>query len=491
MENVTLNQKEQARLQILNSLLSEYMMLDQAAILMGVSTLHTRRILAAYRQEGAAALAHGHRGRRAPNTTPDSIKAEVLCLARSTYSGVNHTHLSELLREREGIDIPRNILRRILVGAGLLSPRRRRPPKHGVRRQRMPREGMLIQIDGSYHRWLGEDGPQFMLLLAVDDATGKVVSALFCEYENTRDYFVLMRKLIESYGVPIALYSDRHSVFKHVPGAGAPSAPTQFSRAMDELGIQMIYALSPQAKGRVDRAAGTFQDRLVTELRLAGATTIEEAGVVLREFLPHFNERFGVSAAESEAAYRTVDKEKCPDRALCFRHSRKVARDNTVRYRRSTLQLLPGTERPTYAGLKVDVLEGSNGQLVIEHEGQVIPRQEAPPRQNILRDVNGHSSHAPPHRNGLGSRWERVLASLDRERAEENDRNHDSGTARARRKPTPNQIARWEAVHAAKRRGLSIRAITKETGIHRKTVRKYLKADSPPMNRPQAMSKAT
>ena len=172
MENVTLNHKEQSRLQFLNSLLSEQMGLDQAAMLMGVSTRHTRRILAAYREQGAAALAHGHRGRRAPNTTSDSIRAEVLHLARTTYSGVNHTHLCELLSAREGIDIVRNTLRRILVGVGLLSPRRRRPPKHRVRRQRMPREGMLIQIDGSYHRWLGEDGPQFMLLLAVDDATG-------------------------------------------------------------------------------------------------------------------------------------------------------------------------------------------------------------------------------------------------------------------------------------------------------------------------------
>ena len=119
MENVALNQKEQARLQILNSLLSEHMTVDQAATLMGVSTRHTRRILAAYTEEGAAALAHGHRGRRAPNTTPDSIRAEVLSLARTTYSGVNHTHLSELLRERDGIDIARNTLRRILVGAGL------------------------------------------------------------------------------------------------------------------------------------------------------------------------------------------------------------------------------------------------------------------------------------------------------------------------------------------------------------------------------------
>ena len=494
-----MNQKEQSRLQILNSLLSEHIGLDQAAMLMGVSTRHTRRILAAYREEGAAALAHGHRGRRAPNTTPDLTRAEVLRLARTTYLGVNHTHLSELLREREGIDIPRNTLRRILVGAGLPSPRRRRPPKHRVRRERMPRTGMLIQIDGSYHRWLGEDGPQFMLLLAVDDATGRVLSALFCEYENTRDYFALIRGLIEGYGIPIALYTDRHSVFKHVPGVGVPSAPTQFSRAMDELGIEMIFALSPQAKGRVERAAGTFQDRLVTELRLAGATTIEDAGVVLREFLPHFNERFGVPAAESEVAYRPVDDEICLDSVLCFKHSRKVARDNTVRYRRSTLQLLPGTERPTYTGVKVDVLEMLDGELVIEYEGQHIPSQEAPPRPNILRDVNGHSSHAPPRRNGLGSRWERVLASLDRERSEENDR--DSGVARIRRKatpaprkPTPKQTTRWKAVHTAKRRGLSIRAIARVTGIHRNTVRKYLEADSPPMNsprRPRAMLKAS
>ena len=494
-----MNHKEQSRLQILNSLLSEQMGLDQAAMLMGVSTRHTRRILAAYREQGAAALAHGHRGRRAPNTTSDSIRAEVLHLARTMYSGVNHTHLCELLREREGIDIARNTLRRILVEAGLLSPRRRRPPKHRVRRQRMPREGMLIQIDGSYHRWLGEDGPQFMLLLAVDDATGQVVSAMFCEYENTRDYFVLMRGLIEDYGLPIALYTDRHSVFKHVPGTGVPSAPTQFSRAMDDLGIEMIFALSPQAKGRVERAAGTFQDRLVTELRLAGATTIEEAGVVLKDFLVHFNERFRVPAAESEVAYRPVDVETCLDRVLCFRHTRKVARDNTVRYRRSTLQLLPGTERSTYAGVNVDVLEGLDGQLVIEHEGQLIPSQEAPPRPNILRDVNGHSSHAPLNRNGLGSRWERVLASLDRERAEENVR--DRGGTRVRRKatpaprkPTPKQVARWKAVHAAKRRGLSIRAITRETGIHRKTVRRYLEADSPPMyppRRPRLMLKAS
>ena len=148
---------------------------------MGVSTRHTRRILAAYREEGAAALAHGHRGRRAPNATPEMLRSEVLCLAKCRYPDANHTHLSELLREREGIDIGRTTLQRILTSAGLKSPRGRRSPRHRVRRQRMPREGMLVQVDGSHHRWIGDHDVPFALLLAVDDATGIVVNALFCE----------------------------------------------------------------------------------------------------------------------------------------------------------------------------------------------------------------------------------------------------------------------------------------------------------------------
>ena len=313
-----MNQKEQARLKVLNSLWAEQMTVDQAAGLMGVSTRHTRRVLAAYQREGAVALAHGHRGRRPPNATPETIRAEVLHLASTRYLGTNHTHLSELLGEREGIDIDRSTLWRILVSAGLNSPRRRRTPPHRVRRQRMPQEGMLIQMDGSYHRWLGEAGPQFTLLLAVDDATGAVVNALFCEREDARNYFVMMRELVQSYGAPVALYVDRHAVFKHTPGSGLAGAPTQFSRAMDELGIQMIFALSPQAKGRVERTAGTFQDRLVTELRLAGATTIAEADRVLQGFLPRCNARFSVPPQCPEAAYRPLASDVCLDRILCI-----------------------------------------------------------------------------------------------------------------------------------------------------------------------------
>ena len=249
MENVTLKPKEQARLQVLNSLLAEHMTLDQGAALMGVSPHHTRRILADYRENGAASLVHGHRGRRPANAIPEATRSRVVRLARTVYEGANHTHLSELLSEREGLDLGRTTLRRILVDAGLSSPRRRRPPKHRVRRQRMPREGMLIQLDGSYHRWLGEDGPQFTIPFAVDDATGCVVNALFCDHENTSSYFLLMQGLIRRRGIPLALYTDRHAVFKHRAEYQPAGTTTQFGRAMEELGTQLIFALSPQAKG--------------------------------------------------------------------------------------------------------------------------------------------------------------------------------------------------------------------------------------------------
>ena len=463
---------------------------------MGVSARHTRRMLAAYREDGAAALAHGNRGRRPANATPNALATDVIRLARSQYAGVNHTHLSELLREREGIDIGRDTLRKILTNAGVNSPRRRRPPKHRVRRQRMPREGMLIQADGSYHRWLGEGGPQFTLLLAVDDATGVVVNALFCELENTHSYFSLLDGLIRRCGIPIALYADRHAVFKYTPPSEAAGAPTQFSRAMDELGVQLIFARSPQAKGRVERMAGTFQDRLVTELRLAEAATIDDANRVLADFLPRFNQRFRVPLQHAETAYRVLDAKMCLDTTLCLKYRRRVGRDNTVKYRWRTLQLLPGTDRPSYAGAVVDVLEGLDGQLAVQHEGQIIPTQEAPQRPNILRDFTERTVPTPsPHidSNGLGRRWADKLAQLDGEVSQDTADSNGAGRVRKAvsprwRKPTPLQTARWKAVRKAKRKGLSIRGIARELGIHRDTVKKYMDAESPPLSRGRAKS---
>ena len=281
--------------------------MGKAAPLLGVSERQGWRLLAAYRKEGARGLVHKNRGRVPPNATPEAIQQRVVALTQERYLGINHTQLTELLAEREGLMLSRPTARRILVRAGLSSPRHRRPPQHRCRRQRMPQEGMLLQLDGSHHLWLEDRGPWLTLLLAVDDATGTAPHALFQEQEDTRGYLSLLQGIIERQGVPMAVYTDGHAVFQprrntsdlsQVPRKG-PS--TQWGRALGELGITQILAHSPEAKGRVERANGTFQDRLVSELRLADARTLEEANQVLADFLPRFNQRFGVPAAQPKA----------------------------------------------------------------------------------------------------------------------------------------------------------------------------------------------
>ena len=207
----------------------------QAAEVLGISERQVRRVLAAYQREGAAALVHGNRGRKPRNTVPEATSAAVVTLASEKYIGFNHSHLTEVLAEREGIHLSRQTVSRLLNHHGLASAKRHRPPKHRVRRLRMPQEGMLLQVDGSHHPWLEERGPRFVLLLAEDDATGTVATAIFRPEEDTRGYFLLMDGIIRRYGIPLAIYGDRHGVFKfngkprHIP---QPVGPTQFTRAM-------------------------------------------------------------------------------------------------------------------------------------------------------------------------------------------------------------------------------------------------------------------
>ena len=230
------------------------------------------------------------------------------------------------------------------------------------------------------------------LLLAVDDATGKVPYALFREQEDTQGYLLLLRGIIERCGIPLAVYTDRHSVFGHCrrephqsPASSGVAASTQFARALRELGVTQVFAHSPEAKGRVERTSGTFQDRLVAELRLAGASTLAEANLVLREFLTSFNQRFGVPAAQPGSAYRALPEELDIDSVLCVKEIRRVARDNTVRYRGHTLQLYPGSDQPSCAWAHVEVQERLDGRLLVRYRGKLLTPEEAPPLAAELR----------------------------------------------------------------------------------------------------------
>ena len=401
MKGLRLTNREQARIQVLNGVLEGKVTVSEAAGLMEVSERHAWRVLAAYGREGAAAVAHGNRGRKPATTTCPATQERVRELAKGVYAGLNHTHLTEMLAEREGISLSRSTTRRILLAGGIRSPRRRRAPKHRSRRERYPQEGMLLQVDGSRHDWLEGRGPYLTLIGAVDDATGKVPFALFRQQEDAHGYLLMLKDIIEHHGVPLALYSDRHGIFQRSPKEPESleeqlrgrRAPTQFGRALEELGIQLILAYTPQAKGRIERAWGTFQDRLVSELRLAGAATIDQANKVLWDFLPRFSQRFGVTPAQPGTAYRQLPADMSLDAVLCFKYIRKVANDNTVRFDGNTLQLLPDAYRSSYARANVEVQERLDGSLVVVYQGRTLAAQPAPPMPVTLRARNARRSN--------------------------------------------------------------------------------------------------
>jgi hypothetical protein len=239
---------------------------------------------------------------------------------------------------------------------------------------------MFLQLDGSPHHWLEERGPKLTLIAAIDDATGKVPYALFREEEDAAGYFELMLEIGRSHGLPLVVYTDRHTIFQSPSSKSltieqklAGERPrSQFGRLLDELGIKMIPAMSPQAKGRVERLFGTLQDRLVKELREANATTKEEANQALRAYLPKFNSRFAVAPAETGSAYVPWPENWDPDQVFCFKHRRTVLNDNTISFSGHSLQIPPGPDRMSYARARVDVHQRLDGSLAICYQGKTL-----------------------------------------------------------------------------------------------------------------------
>ena len=402
-ERVSLNKKEQRRLMVLNEVLGGKLKAGQAAELLELSERQVRRILAAYRKEGAAALAHGNRGRQPVHTVSAEVRQQVVALATTKYQGFNHLHLSEKL-EGEGIKLSRSAVRRILGAAGVPSPRKRRPARHRRRRERYPQEGMLLQIDGSRHDWLEGRGPYLTLIACIDDATGKVLAARFREQEDAHGYFLVLRDIVTTQGRPLAVYRDRHGIFERSEREPATIAeqlagtrePTQFGRLLKELDIASIPAHSPQAKGRIERLFGTFQDRLVSELRLAGATTLEQANPVLANFLPQFNIRFAVEPAEPGLAYRPWPDDLKLQEVFAFKYVRTAGADNIVRLGEHRLQLLPTNGRQSYARVRVEVHERLDGSLAVYYQGHRVKTTEAPKEAPILRARSGRAPATPP-----------------------------------------------------------------------------------------------
>jgi transposase len=390
---MTLNPEEGHRLHVLSLLERGRITTGQAAEALGITPRQVRRLRRRLEQDGPEGLAHRSRGRRSARRLPDALRVQILTLARGRYAALNDHHLTEKLTAVEGLSVSRATVRRVLRAAGVVSPRRRRPPRHRSRRPRRPQAGLLLQLDGSPFAWFGPAQPVCSLLAAIDDATGAVLAATFRAAEDAAGYLSLLRTLGQTVGFPAAVYTDGHGIFVRTDShwtvaeelAGAQEPP-QVGRALQALGIHHVVAESPQAKGRIERLWETLQDRLVAELRLAGITTPPAGDAFLaRTFLPAFNRQFAVPPAVAASAYRPVPRGVDLDRVCAFHYTRRVAADNTVRVEEVTLQLAPGPGRRSYARALADVVQCLDGSWRVYVADRLVATTPAPPDPGQLR----------------------------------------------------------------------------------------------------------
>lgn len=364
-DRIEMSQRERDRLRVMTPVLSNERTGTEAAWLLELSVRQVRRLRRRLEAGGDAAIIHGLRGRPSNRRRDERLRGRVVEACRGTLAALGPTMAAEKLATL-GLAVPKETLRRWLLEESLWQPSRRRD-KHRSRRERRACFGELVQADGSEHDWLEGRGERMTLLVFIDDATSKVL-ARFYPAETTEAYMDLLGRWLRKYGRLVALYTDYDSIFvDNTPGGKATQ--TQLGRALEELSIGWIGAGSPQAKGRVERFNGTAQNRLVKELRLAGATTMEEANTVLQKvFLPWFNRRCTVRPASPNDAHRPL----CPSMnlaaILCHQESRHVANDYTVRFQNRLYQILPPPQ-PGLRGGRVIVERRFNGSLHLRFKG--------------------------------------------------------------------------------------------------------------------------
>jgi transposase len=398
-ERVTFNMKEIKRHHVIQQIENHQMTGSEASQHLGLSLRQIRRILAKYRSEGAPGLVHGNRGRTANNRVDECVRVKIQELAEKEYRDYNDSHFTEELVEEHGLIVSRSTVRRIRRAIGQKSPRKHRSPRHRSRRERKPKAGMLLQADGSRHDWLEGRGPMLTLIAYIDDATNEVSGASFRDEEDAAGYFLGLQKICLETGIPAGIYADQHTIFQSPTKAtieqelAGQQPRSQLGRLLDELGIELIAAHSPQAKGRIERLWDTLQDRLVKALRKVGASNREEANQVLVNFLPKYNRRFQVKPAQEGTAYVPWPKEYRAKDFFCFKHTRTVTNDNTIPFDGHRLQIPPGPKRRSYARAKVQVRQHLDGYLEICYQGKSLvtfqPSGEQPVRVNKFSPAPG------------------------------------------------------------------------------------------------------
>lgn len=374
MPVLTMSDTELTRFEVLRDVDHGRMPIARAAAILELGERQVWRLLKAVRLRGAEGLISKKRGQPSNRKLPDYFRRTILGIVREQYADFGPTLAAEKLRERHGMDISRETLRAWMIGDGLWLDRRQRRARIHQPRNRRECLGELVQIDGSKHWWFEDRGPQCTLLVYIDDATSRLMHLRFVPTESAFDYFQSTRAYIEAHGKPVAFYSDKHSIFRvNQVGGVKGDGMTQFGRALHQLNIDILCANTPQAKGRVERANKTLQDRLVKELRLMGINTIDAANAMLPTFVADYNARFGKEPRNPKDLHRPLAKADDLTEAFAWREDRTVSAALTLQYDRVIFMLKPSAITRDLPKKRVTVVDFPDGRLAIRHKGVDLP----------------------------------------------------------------------------------------------------------------------
>lgn len=371
---LTMSGKELNRLQILGRVLERRLTQAKAAEQLGLSLRQVERLCRKLRLEGPDGLVSKKRGRASNRKLPDSLREHALSLVLAQYVDFGPTLAAEKLRERHGLEVSVETLRRWMIEAEIWVPRSLRTRRVYQPRHRRSCVGELIQIDGCDHEWFEDRAPRCTLLVYVDDATSRLMELRFVKSESTFDYFEATRSYLERHGKPIAFYSDQASVFRVTNSHRRQNGGmTQLGRALSELNIDIICANTPQAKGRVERAHLTLQDRLVKELRLTDISTIEAANEAAHAFIDAYNARFGKDPMSEHDAHRPVREDEDLEQIFSWQEDRKISKELTVHFQGGRYLIEPSPETLELRGRRCRVHEYFDGRVELRYEGRLLP----------------------------------------------------------------------------------------------------------------------
>lgn len=373
--------REIKRLKVMSMLEERLMTRTEAAEKLNVSERQVYRIQKSYREKGEQGLVHGNRGKPSQRRISKQVRTKIQKLLMDTYSDYNTLHFQEILSEQYDINISYSTLQSIRREVGYPTPRKKKFQPHRNRRTPSPIYGMMLQADASIHHWLEDRAPKLALVALIDDATNRVWGT-FRDYEDAAGYVELLQEVCLSEGIPMVLYTDKRNVFQDQrelsieDQLAGKERTTHFKAILDKLGIELIQADSPQAKGRVERLFETLQDRLVKALREAKAKTLAEANQVLLDYLPKHNKHFMKKAAQEGSAFVPWPPSLAPDEHFCFRYTRRVRNDNTIVFDNVILQIPPGSFRKHYAKATVELRQHLDCALTVHYRGEQIARFE-------------------------------------------------------------------------------------------------------------------